>query len=91
MRIKDETEIIQKLWSKVTFDVTTKGSQATVTCRLPAVFTMPVYTRIYDLRHASGLGMSAKEYIEFQHDKLKEDLFNRLPLDKRRLLTSVST
>lgn len=71
---------------KVRFEVQTHGTMAIVKAFLPPGFTMREYTRMYDLRHAKEMGMTDKEYAEYQHGKLKEDLMARIPSDKRKLI-----
>lgn len=79
--------IVPSDFKKVTYDVSTSGTSAILTAKLPAGFTMREYTRIFDLRHAKELGMSEQEYIYNQQEEMRKDLMARMILiNKGRLL-----
>lgn len=73
---------------KVTYTVTTSRDRVTIVCHLPAGFTMREYTRTYKTKTADSFDMSLPDYIEWEKERLLEDLLNRIniPIGKSKLL-----
>lgn len=71
---------------KVTYDVKVYGTQATIIAHLPLGFKMREYTRVYNIKDATDLKMSAEEYILFQKDEMYKDLLARMNLTPKQLL-----
>jgi hypothetical protein len=69
---------LTEVWQKITYDVKYVGSSIWITAHLPAGFTMPEFTKVYNLDDAKDYDITPEAYIERMKERMFEDLLKRI-------------